>query len=77
VHIEVDGDALAWLAKHGYDEKMGARPMARLIHNKLKQPLAEAILFGELSEKGGQVSVSVDNNELSIHIHSEAPAEAV
>ena len=45
VHIEIDNAARAWLAKEGYDEKMGARPMARLIHEKLKKPLAEAILF--------------------------------
>ena len=71
VHIEVDDKARAWLATHGYDDTMGARPMARLIHDKLKKPLAEAILFGELADKGGFVTVSVENDELSISLHEE------
>ena len=49
-----------WLAFHGYDEKMGARPMARLIQEKLKKPLAEEILFGSLSSGGGVVEVELD-----------------
>ena len=61
VHLEVDDAARAWFAKRGYDDKMGARPMARLIHDQLKKPLAEAILFGELSEKGGEALVSVED----------------
>ncbi len=71
VHIEVDDKARAWLATHGYDDTMGARPMARLIHDKLKKPLAEAILFGDLADKGGFVTVSVENDELSISLHEE------
>ncbi len=70
VHLEVNDEARNWLAEHGYDEKMGARPMARLIHDKLKKPLAEAILFGALEAKGGSVSVSVHNNELLVKVHS-------
>jgi len=49
---------------------MGARPMARLIQEKLKKPLAEMILFGELSEHGGVVHVSVEDGEL--HLSTEA-----
>jgi len=71
VHIDVDETARAWLAEHGYDEKMGARPMARLIHDKLKKPLAEAILFGELAEKGGSVLVTVENDELVFNLCAE------
>lgn len=74
VHIEVDDEARAWLATHGYDEKMGARPMARLIHDKLKKPLAEAILFGELAEKGGFVEVSVENDELTFKVSQDEEA---
>ena len=76
VHIEIDDEARAWLAKEGYDEKMGARPMARLIHDKLKKPLAEAILFGELEAKGGQVLISVKENELSLTIETDEAVTA-
>ena len=74
VHIDVDEAARAWLAEHGYDEKMGARPMARLIHDKLKKPLAEAILFGELAEKGGSVLVTVEDDELVFSLCAEEAA---
>jgi ATP-dependent Clp protease ATP-binding subunit ClpA len=53
-----------WLAEHGYDKQMGARPMARLIQEKLKKPLAEKILFGELADHGGHVHVGVENGKL-------------
>ncbi len=68
VHLDVDEDARHWLAKHGYDEKMGARPMARLIQEKLKKPLAEEVLFGDLSVNGGQVNVTVKDDELNVEI---------
>jgi len=60
VFIEVDEAARAWLAEHGYDEKMGARPMHRLIQEQIKKPLAEEVLFGALAANGGEVKVSVD-----------------
>lgn len=63
VYLDVDDQARAWLAKQGYDEKMGARPMARLIQEKIKAPMADKILFGELSE-GGTVKISVDGDAL-------------
>lgn len=66
VTLEVDDEAREWLALKGYDEKMGARPMTRLIRENLRKPLAEAILFGELSEEGGQVKVTVESDELVI-----------
>jgi ATP-dependent Clp protease ATP-binding subunit ClpA len=69
VVMMVDDSAREWLASHGYDEKMGARPMKRLIQEKLKKPLAEMILFGELAEEGGEVKISVDDeNELTLEV---------
>ena len=62
VSIELDESAMRWLAKRGYDKTMGARPMARLIQEAIKRPLADAILFGNLSG-GGSVLVTVDNND--------------
>lgn len=56
VTIEADDSSRSWLARHGYDEKMGARPMARVIQEYIKQPLAEEILFGKLT-KGGCVKI--------------------
>ena len=58
VHIQFDSDARQWLGQRGYDKLYGARPMARLIQEKVKQPLAEELLFGELAH-GGEVHVSV------------------
>ena len=62
----VDDDARLWLAENGYDAKMGARPMDRLIQEKIKKPLAEEVLFGSLAEKGGTVVVSVEDNDLTV-----------
>lgn len=64
VHLLVDAAARDWLVVRGYDEKMGARPMARLIQEEIKRPLAEQVLFGELVE-GGEVRVSVEDDKLS------------
>ncbi|MEK6787986.1 MAG: ATP-dependent Clp protease ATP-binding subunit ClpA [Pseudomonadota bacterium] len=66
VQLDVDIDARAWLAERGYDKLMGARPMARLIQEQLKKPLAEMILFGALADKGGRVHVSVKNDALQL-----------
>ncbi len=63
VYLNVSSDARVWLAKQGYDEKMGARPMARLIQDKIKAPLADKILFGELSS-GGTVNISTSADGL-------------
>ncbi len=64
VMLDVDERARTWLAEHGYDKDMGARPMSRLIQESLKRPLAEKILFGELSESGGTVHISEEEGEL-------------
>ncbi|OPX57024.1 ATP-dependent Clp protease ATP-binding subunit ClpA [Oceanospirillum multiglobuliferum] len=61
VQLVVDDAAKTWLATNGYDPEMGARPMARLIQEKIKKPLAEIILFGELAEGGGEVDITVDD----------------
>ncbi|MGB0267640.1 MAG: ATP-dependent Clp protease ATP-binding subunit ClpA, partial [Pseudomonadales bacterium] len=72
VTIEVDEAARAWLAKGGYDEKMGARPMQRLIQDKIKRPLAEDLLFGRLAEKGGVVHITERDGELVLEVEGEA-----
>ncbi len=72
VTLEISDEAREWLAIHGYDVKMGARPMARLIQEKLKKPLAEEILFGSLSSGGGTVEVDVDSIEDRITIEVKA-----
>ncbi len=58
VTFDLHQDAIAWLADKGYDEKMGARPLARVIQEHIKKPLADEILFGKL-KKGGVVKVTV------------------
>ncbi len=74
VLIQVDDDAVAWLATHGYDEKLGARPMARLIQERLKKPLAEEVLFGRLVS-GGTVQVTVDGDDLTLEFEQEVEKE--
>ena len=69
VTLEIDDDARQWLAKRGYDVNMGARPMARLIQDKIKKPLAEQVLFGELAD-GGKVTVGVEDGDLSFSYES-------
>ena len=67
VSLVLSAEARAWLAKKGFDPLMGARPMARLIQEQLKQPLAEKLLFGEL-QNGGTVSVEVKDDVLSLNV---------
>jgi ATP-dependent Clp protease ATP-binding subunit ClpA len=67
VTIELDEGARAWLAKRGYDPAMGARPMARLIQEKIKRPLADELLFGKLAD-GGNVKFEVKDDELVFEI---------
>ncbi|MFC3072719.1 ATP-dependent Clp protease ATP-binding subunit ClpA [Shinella pollutisoli] len=62
VTFDLKPDAIAWLAEKGYDEKMGARPLARVIQEHIKKRLADEILFGKL-KKGGVVRVSVETKE--------------
>ena len=70
VMLEVDEDVREWLAEKGYDESMGARPMNRLIQDKVKRPLADMILFGALS-RGGTANLRIRDNDLSIEVAEE------
>ena len=76
VFLSVNDEARDWLAKNGYDAKMGARPMDRLIQEKLKKPLAEEVLFGSLANGGGTAHISVLDNALNITIETTELAEA-
>ena len=68
VLLEVDESARRWLLDKGYDRLMGARPLARVIQEHLKKPLAELVLFGELSAKGGTVHVSCEGDGLTLEV---------
>ena len=67
VTIELTNEAAEWLADEGYDEKMGARPLGRVIQEHIKKPLAEELLFGKLA-KGGLVRVRVEDGKLKLDI---------
>jgi len=71
VTIEVSPEAKAWLAERGYDQKMGARPMARAIQEYVKKPLAEELLFGKLA-KGGHVRIDLRGDELEFNVTGTA-----
>lgn len=75
VTIEIDNAARRWLAEHGYDVLMGARPMARLVQEKIKRPLADELLFGKLSHRGGHVRVTLQDGD--IHLEMEDATESV
>ena len=70
VSLTLDDAARRWIAEKGYDPKMGARPMARVIQEHIKRPLAEELLFGRLA-KGGQVRVSVSADGSRIDLACE------
>ncbi|MBA4762749.1 ATP-dependent Clp protease ATP-binding subunit ClpA [Sphingomonas sp.] len=72
VHISLDDEAKAWLTERGYDKLYGARPMGRLIQEKIKQPLAEELLFGKLVH-GGEVEVKLKDKALTFAITPAAP----
>jgi ATP-dependent Clp protease ATP-binding subunit ClpA len=74
VALIVEPDAKAWIAEKGYDPKMGARPMARVIQNHIKKPMANELLFGSLSN-GGTVTVKLgDDGELAFEFDNEKAA---
>jgi ATP-dependent Clp protease ATP-binding subunit ClpA len=68
VALFINQQARDWFAEKGFDKKMGARPMARLIQDRLQKPLAEMILFGELAEKGGNIKVDVKDGEIHLDV---------
>ena len=79
VSLHVDADARRWLAEHGFDATMGARPMARVIQENVKRPLADELLFGKLAN-GGRVTIDVDDKgqvTLDIAQSDAQPAEPV
>src|SRR5207244_2613447 len=65
ITIELSDEAAKWLIEHGYDEQMGARPMARLIQETIKKPLADEVLFGKL-KAGGHVRVIATKDEAGL-----------
>ncbi len=75
VSLHVDEAARAWLAHHGYDRSMGARPMARVIQEQVKRPLADELLFGRLT-RGGRVNITTDSSGENLSLEVEEP-EAV
>jgi ATP-dependent Clp protease ATP-binding subunit ClpA len=72
VTIETSDDAADWLAKNGFDELYGARPLARVIQENIKKPLADDILFGKLS-KGGHVKVVLKDGKIAFEFEVDAP----
>jgi ATP-dependent Clp protease ATP-binding subunit ClpA len=71
VHIELSPEAALWLGDKGYDDKMGARPLGRVIQEYIKKPLAEELLFGKLV-KGGVVRVNVKDEAIVLDIEEPA-----
>jgi ATP-dependent Clp protease ATP-binding subunit ClpA len=67
IQVELTDEGRVWLGEHGFDRTMGARPMARLIQNEVKKPLAERILFGDLRD-GGTVRIGVKGDALHLEI---------
>ncbi|MCW3797084.1 ATP-dependent Clp protease ATP-binding subunit ClpA [Sphingomonas sp. BN140010] len=72
VHIDLDDEAREWLTARGYDKLYGARPMGRLVQEKIKQPLAEELLFGKLVN-GGEVKIRIKDNNPVFEITPAAP----
>ncbi len=80
VTFELTEDAISWLARKGFDDKMGARPLGRIIQEHIKKPLAEEVLFGKL-QKGGTVKVSLETGKdgedgLKLDVVEDKPAKA-
>ncbi|MHB8446423.1 MAG: ATP-dependent Clp protease ATP-binding subunit ClpA [Rudaea sp.] len=76
VALNVDADARRWLAEHGFDAQMGARPMARTIQDNVKRVLADELLFGKLAE-GGRVYLGVKDAKLDVRIEADEKLPAV
>ena len=72
VVLHIDGSVVEWFVENGYSKSMGARPMGRLIQEKLKKPLAEDILFGKLSHSGGEVFVTESGGHIKFRAESKA-----
>ncbi|MEE9433168.1 MAG: ATP-dependent Clp protease ATP-binding subunit ClpA [Sphingorhabdus sp.] len=75
VHIKFDDDARKWLTDRGYDRLYGARPMGRLLQEKIKQPLAEELLFGKLVN-GGEVAVHIKDGKPAFEVTPAPPKQS-
>ena len=71
VTLELSDEARDWLAERGYDATMGARPMARVVSEHIKKPLAEELLFGRLAKGGGRVRIEVEDGELKLNVEEK------
>jgi ATP-dependent Clp protease ATP-binding subunit ClpA len=71
ISLELSAAARDWLAEHGYNQDFGARPMSRLIDDKLRKPLAEAMLFGDLADHGGIALVDVVEGEIVLSYQAD------
>ena len=67
INIELSSEAADWLATKGYDQQMGARPLARVIQEHVKKPLAEEVLFGKLA-KGGTVRILLEGRRAALRL---------
>jgi ATP-dependent Clp protease ATP-binding subunit ClpA len=76
VTFDLSEEAVKWLAEKGYDSRMGARPLARVIQESIKQPLADEVLFGKL-QKGGTVKITVkeDGEGLNLEAIEDGPVK--
>ncbi len=77
VHLEINVEARKWLAEHGFDPAMGARPMKRVIQEQIKQPLADALLFGQLGEEGGTLKIELEESGERLKLIYPEPAESI
>lgn len=75
IAMNVTTTARRWLAEHGYDRKMGARPMERLIQQKIRQPLSEELLFGDLSSGNKEIVVDVNDDDIAFTVNDKVPAD--
>jgi ATP-dependent Clp protease ATP-binding subunit ClpA len=72
IRIKIDKEATNWLITNGFDPKMGARPLQRVIDKEIKRDLARMMLFGDL-KAGGWLHISIDNNKIMLVAKPKAP----
>ena len=76
IKIKITDEAIDWLIEKGFDKKMGARPLQRVIDKEIKRPLAKRMLFGDL-KNGGILNIGVVDNNLFLHVKTKAPKVVV
>jgi ATP-dependent Clp protease ATP-binding subunit ClpA len=72
IRIKISDEAIDWLIEKGFDKKMGARPLQRVIDKEIKRPLAKMMLFGDL-KNGGALTIGVDDDKLTLTVKIKAP----